>query len=155
MMYFCGHNDPLSMKATGFPQFFLRIALGTGFLLPVMDRLGLFGAPGTKGVAWGDWPHFVDYSHSLMPFLDRSLASAMGGIATLAELIFGICLIIGFKTKWAGAGSAILTFTFALFMMVSLGISAPFDYPVFVFTGGGLVLAGLDSFEWSVDSRLR
>jgi len=140
------------MKATGFPQLFLRIALGAGFLLPVMDRLGFFGGPGTTGVAWGDWPHFVDYSQTLMPFLSRQVASLMGGAATFAEIVFGICLVLGFRTKLMGAGAALLTFVFALFMMTSLGLSAPFDYPVFVFTGGGLVLAGLDPFKWSIDS---
>jgi len=143
------------MKATGFPQFFLRLALGAGFLLPVMDRLGLFGANGTPGVTWGDWPHFVDYTHTLMPFLSKSVAGLLGGAATLAEIVFGICLILGFQTKLMAAGAAVLTCTFAIFMMISLGISAPFDYPVFVFTGGGLVLAGLDYFQWSIDSLLR
>lgn len=140
--------------ASRFPQLILRIALGIGFLLPVMDRLGVFGGPGTPNVAWGDWSHFIDYTHTLMPFLSRSLANIMGLVATLAEGIFGICLILGFKTRLVATGSALLTAFFAVFMIISLGIAAPFNYPVFVFTGGALVLATLPSFKWSIDELL-
>ena len=31
------------------PQLFLRLALGIGFLLPVMDRFGWLGAAGENG----------------------------------------------------------------------------------------------------------
>ena len=143
------------MKNTsGIAQMVLRIALGIGFLLPVMDRTGLLGAPGTKGVAWGDWKHFVDYTNTLMPFLNTPIANIMALVATLAELVFGICLIAGLKIREIALGAAVLTFSFGLCMAVFIGISAPFNYPVFVFTGAALVLSGLGSYKWSIDSYL-
>lgn len=141
-------------KASGFPQLILRLALGLGFLLPVMDRFGILGAPGSPDVAWGNWENFAGYTNSLMPFLSKSMASVMGSLATAAEIIFGIFLILGFKTRQVALGSALLTAFFAIFMITSSGLYAPFKYPVFVFTGGGLVLWGLNYFKWSIDAAL-
>lgn len=142
-------------KADGFPQLVLRFALGLGFLLPVLDRLGILGAPGSPDVAWGNWENFAGYTNSLMPFLSKSMASVMGLIATVAEVVFGIFLIVGFKTRQVALGSALLTATFAILMITSSGLYAPFKYPVFVFTGGGLVLWGLNNYKWSIDAALR
>jgi uncharacterized membrane protein YphA (DoxX/SURF4 family) len=137
---------------SGIDQLILRLALGIGFILPVMDRLGLLGKPGTAGVAWGNWPNFVTYTHSLMPFLNDLLAKAAAFTATLAEVVFGICLILGFRIKEVALGAGLLTATFGICMAFALGIGAPFNYPVFVFTGAALVLSGIGSYKWSIDS---
>lgn len=144
----------MKLGTTAFAQLFTRIALGLGFLLPVFDRLGFMGAPGSGKAAWGDWPHFVAYTHQLMPFTNLNTANIAGLGATIAEAVLGVCLIVGFKTKWMGLGAAIITFTFAVFMIASLGIGAPFSYPVFVFTGAGLLLYTHHSFRWSIDDLL-
>lgn len=136
-------------------QLFTRMALGLGFLLPVFDRLGFMGAPGSAQAAWGNWSHFVAYTHTLIPFTSLQIANIAGLVATIAECILGLCLIVGFKVKWMGLGAAIITITFAAFMIASLGIGAPFKYPVFVFTGAGLLLFTQHSFPWSVDDLLR
>ena len=46
-------------------RWFLRIALAAGFLSAVADRFGLWGPPGTPGVAWGNWSEFLDYVAAL------------------------------------------------------------------------------------------
>lgn len=143
------------MKNIGEPgQFLLRLAIAVSFLMAVMDRLGLLGLPGS-GVAWGDWKHFVDYTNTLIPFASRQIANLMSIFATLAELVFGILLIVGFRIKEAALGAGILTLSFGLCMAIFLSISAPISYPVFVFTGGALVLSGLDHHEWSIDNYLK
>lgn len=136
------------------PQLFLRLALSLGFIIPVIDRIGYLGAPGSGKVTWGDWQHFIEYTNTLLPFLNRAGANVMGSIASIAELIIGICLLIGFKIKFASTGAALITFTFAVCMIAASGIGAPFKYPVFVFTGAALVLAGLDNYKWSLDNLL-
>ena len=78
----------------------------------------------------------------------------MGLIATIGEALFGICLIIGFRTSLAALGAAILTLTFGICMALFLGFGAPFNYPVFVFTGGSLLLSGINTYKWSVDGLL-
>jgi uncharacterized membrane protein YphA (DoxX/SURF4 family) len=141
-------------NASGIAQLVLRLALGLGFLIPVMDRLGLMGANGTAGVAWGDWKHFIDYTNTLVPFVSRPVANVMGLFATIAEAIFGVCLIVGLKIKQIALGAALLTFSFGLCMAIFLSIGAPFAYPVFVFTGAGLVLSGIDQYKWSIDDYI-
>lgn len=142
--------------STGYPQLILRLALGIGFILPVMDRLGMLGAPGSEAVAWGDWPHFIAYTETILPFLNKPLVNVAGALASTAEAIFGICLILGFKTKQVAFGSAILTLTFGICMALFLNIHAPFKYPVFVFVGAGFVLSGVPRFKWSLDdARLK
>ncbi|HEY1202911.1 MAG TPA: DoxX family protein [Niastella sp.] len=136
-------------------QLFTRMALGIGFLLPVFDRLGFMGAPGSAQVAWGNWSNFVGYTHTLIPFTSLHIAHIAGLVATIAECILGLGLIVGYKTKWMGLGAALITITFAAFMIASLGIGAPFKYPVFVFTGAGLLLSTQHLFPWSVDEFLR
>jgi len=140
------------MKNTShFAQLFLRLASGIGFILPVMDRFGWLGAPGSPTVGWGSWSIFVDYTNSLMPYLNRALANVMGSIATAGELIFGILLIIGYKIKLAAIGSFLLTLAFALSMFIFANYRTPFNYSVFVVSASSLVLATLPGYKWSVD----
>jgi len=135
------------------PQLLLRIALGTGFLVAVSDRLGLLGqmGPENKNVEWGNWQNFINYTETLMPFLDRQAVSIMGGIATTAEAILGILLIVGYKTRLAAIGSCVLTLVFALFMTVFLGIQRPISFSVFTFCTASLLLATLPAYKWSID----
>lgn len=141
-----------SIAKTG--QFLLRLAIAASFLMAVMDRLGLLGPPGS-GVAWGDWKHFVDYTNTLIPFANRPIANIMSIVATIAEFVFGILLIVGYRIKEAALGAAILTLSFGLCMAIFVSISAPISYPVFVFTGGALVLSCLDHHEWSIDNYIK
>lgn len=135
-------------------QLLVRLALGAGFILPVLDRFGCLGGPGGKGVSWGNWAAFVRYAHSMMPFLSGFAASVMAGMATACEIVFGLCLIAGFRVRVAAAGAALLTLVFGVCMAVFLGIGAPFNYPVFVFTGAACVLATIPEYRWSVDELL-
>lgn len=132
-------------------QLFLRLALGIGFILPVMDRLGWLGAPGSPTVGWGSWPIFLDYTNSLMPYLSRPIANIMAILATAGELIFAILLIIGYKIKLAAIGSFLLTLIFALSMLIFANYRAPFNYSVFVVSASSLLLASLPSYKWSIE----
>ena len=57
-----------SARLTRFAAIALRVALAAGFLSAVADRFGLWGMPGTPGVAWGDWSHFLTYTGRLNGF---------------------------------------------------------------------------------------
>lgn len=138
------------MKNTfGVPQLLLRLALGLGFLLPVMDRFGWLGPVGVRGNAWGNWENFVGYTNSLVPFLNSSAANLSAIIATAAEIILGIALIIGFKTRLAALGSFVLTLIFAISMFAFLTPRAPFNYSVFVVSTASLLLAAIPNYRWS------
>jgi len=134
------------------PQLLLRIALGIGFLVTVSDRLGFLGPMGTNNIEWGNWNNFINYTATLMPFLDRPAVNIMGGIATTAEAVIGIMLIIGFKTKQAAITSCVLTLIFALSMTLFLGIKAPINFAVFPVCTASLLLATIPVYQWSLDN---
>lgn len=121
----------------------LRYALGAGFILPVLDRIGVLGAPGSPNVSWGNWTNFVTYANSMMPYFSPKMASVFGVGATVCEIVFGVLLIIGYKIRLAAYGSFALTLTFAISMLLFTGYRSPFDYSVFSVSFGSLLLASL------------
>lgn len=133
------------------PQLLLRLALGIGFLTTASDRLGLLPAD-TRNIEWGAWDKFIDYTATLMPFLERPVVNVMGGLATVFEASIGILLIIGFKTRYAAIASSALTLIFALAMTTFLGIKAPINFAVFSTCTGSLLLATIPVYYWSLDN---
>ncbi len=128
-------------------QVFLRLSLAAGFLSAVADRLGLWGPPGTRNVAWGDWSTFVDYVATLNWFAPTPLIPALAWAATFAETLFAIGLIVGWKLQWSAFASGLLLSTFAITMTIALGIKAPLDFSVFAAAGGAFLLAAIASDE--------
>lgn len=129
-------------KIAAFSTVYLRLALGIGFLSAVADRFGLWGAPGAKGVAWGNFENFLAYTAKLNPFLPASLVPAAGYAATGAEIILGAALIIGFRLREASFLSGLLLAAFAFGMILGIGIKAPLDYSVLAASAGAFLLSG-------------
>ncbi len=109
----------------------LRLALAAGFLSAVADRFGLWGKPGSPGVAWGDWANFISYTARLSWFLPRSLIQPVGVLATFLETILAIGLLTGFWPRGFASASSGLLLLFALSMTLAIGIKAPLDYSVY------------------------
>lgn len=120
---------------------FLRFALGAGFLSAVADRLGFWGPPGTPLVAWGNFHNFLFYTAKLNPWCPTECLPLLGILVTIAEAGLGILLIAGFFTQLAGLLTGVLTLTFAIAMTVVLGVHAPLNYSVFVFSAASFILA--------------
>lgn len=119
-------------------KLFLRLSIGVGFLSAVADRFGFW----SKEVsAWGNWDNFIKYTQSLNPMIPPSFIPYIGWISTLLELIFGVCLIIGFKTSLIAKLSGWLLLIFALAMTFTRGIKAPLDYSVFAASAGAFGLS--------------
>jgi putative oxidoreductase len=135
-------------------QLYLRIGLGASYLCAGLDRLGVWGPPGGDRISWGDWQHFMEYAYKLLFFLPYGLASFVAGIATGAEIIFGVLLILGLLTRWAAIGSGILLLLFALSMTVALGVQAPLNYSVFTASAASFLLSTLPAYKWSLDGIL-
>ncbi len=133
-------------------QLYLRLALGTGFTLLGLDRLGFWGPNGKPWVSWGDWKHFLAYAHEVMGFLPTQLADVLAVIATIAEITIGVLLLLGWLTRWAAIGSATLTFCFAIAMAVSYGITSPINYSVFTVSAGSVLLSTQQTYRWSLDA---
>jgi putative oxidoreductase len=137
--------------STKLPQLLLRISLGIGFIVPVLDRLGQLGLPGEKNISWGNWENFIGYTGLLLPFLSPPMVNVMGTLATILELIIGLALIMGIKTRLAALGSFGLTLSFAICMILFVGFKAPVNFAVFPVCAGSFLLAAIPTYEWSID----
>lgn len=133
---------------------FLRFALGISFLSAVADRFGLWGVYGQPDVSWGNYARFVDYTAKLNWFLPAATIPALAMTATAAETLFGLLLILGWKTRLVALLSGALLAIFALTMTVALGVKAPLNFSVFSVAGGALLLAARDC-PFSLDEVLR
>ena len=130
-----------SARLTRFAAIGLRVALAAGFLSAVADRFGLWGIPGTPGVAWGDWSHFLIYTGRLNWFLPSSLIPMVGVVATLAETALALLLLVGAWPRYTALASGALLLLFALTMTFALGIKAPLGYSVYVGAAAAFYLA--------------
>jgi uncharacterized membrane protein YphA (DoxX/SURF4 family) len=146
---------PQWARLAKFSSVFLRLALGLSFLSAVADRFGLWGAYGQPNVAWGDYGRFVEYTAKLNWFLPASLIPATALIATAAEAILGLLLVLGWKTRIAAYLSGILLTAFALSMTAALGLKAPLNLSVFSAAAGAFLLATCDELPFSLDILLR
>src|SRR5215813_9177307 len=91
----------LREKGTEIVRLFARFALGASFLSAVADRFGLWGPYGAKNVSWGNFAHFVEYTGKVTSLFPTSLTVSFAWAATVAETLFGILLIAGFKIRMA------------------------------------------------------
>lgn len=133
----------------------LRTLMAADFLLAVADRFGALGPVGAVGVSWGDFPHFVDYTRSITPFfLPGGLAPTLAVLATIAEVVLAVALLLGYRLRLAAAGATVLLIVYGVSMMISLPAAEQFHYSVFVLAAGMLLLATLDRTAWTVDSLL-
>lgn len=132
----------------------LRIVLAITMLSAVADRFGIWGAPGSNGVAWGTWENFVIYTQTLNPYANKATAEVLGGIATFLEVVLSLLLLFGFKTRIAALGTALLLFFFGFAMAVSVSVKAPFDYSVWTSAAAALLLANIGKSSYAVDNRI-
>ena len=139
---------------TEIARLFARFALGASFLSAVADRFGLLGPYGAKNVSWGDFAHFVEYTGAVMSLFPSSLTVSFAWAATVAETLFGILLIAGFKTRLASVLSGLLLLSFATGMATGLGVKTPFDYSVFSAAAAAFLLAFWEPDRFTLDKLL-
>ena len=108
------------------------------FLSAVADRFGMWDE---EISVWGNWNSFQEYTQIINPWFPNSMISIVGSIATTAEIIFAICLIIGFNTELFARLSGFLLLIFALSMTFSTGIKGAFDFSVFSASAGAFALS--------------
>ena len=132
----------------------LRVGLGVGFLSAVADRFGLWGAFGQPNVEWGNFTRFLEYTHTLNWYLPAGMIPPLGVMATGAEILFGLLLLVGWHTRATALLSGLLLLTFGGAMTLALGVKAPLNYAVLTGVGGALLLANFNRFPFSVDELL-
>jgi putative oxidoreductase len=131
----------------------IRIFFAYQFGAAVADRLGWLGPPGS-GVSWGDFAHFVAYTHRVNAFLPAGFAFPLAVLATIAEGTLIVTLLLGLRTRLACLGAALLLFFFGSAMTASGLSQGQFYYAVFVLAAGCWYLSAIDPTWLSVDRRL-
>lgn len=132
-------------------KLFLRLAISIGFLSAVADRLGFW----SKEVSiWGNWDKFLEYTQLLNPLLPQDLIPVVGFIATAAEVVFALFLLIGFKTGLFAKLSGILLLLFALSMTFSTGIKGVFDFSVLAASAASFALGTMKEKYLELDNLL-
>mgnify|MGYP001372258195 CR=1 FL=1 len=132
-------------------KLFLRLAISFGFLSAVADRFGIW----SKNVSvWGNWDNFLGYTQLINPWIPNSLVPTIGILATGAEIIIAVFLIIGFKTELFAKLSGLLLLLFALSMTFSTGIKGAFDFSVFTASAGAFALSLMKRKYLEVDNLI-
>jgi uncharacterized membrane protein YphA (DoxX/SURF4 family) len=144
----------LTGNGTEIVRLFARFALGASFLSAVADRFGLWGPPGAKNVSWGDFAHFVEYTGTVLSLFPSSWTLSFAWAATVAETLFGILLVVGFKTRITSVLSGLLLLSFAIGMVTGLGIKKPLDYSVFSAAAAAFLLAFCEPDRFTLDKLL-
>ncbi len=129
----------------------LRLSIGTAFLSAVADRFGYW--PESVSV-WGNWENFLGYVAILNPWFPDNAASLLGIVATGAEIVFGVTLLVGLKTEQMAKWSGILLLIFALSMTFSTGVKGPLDYSVFTAAAASFALATMHEKYFEVDNLI-
>jgi uncharacterized membrane protein YphA (DoxX/SURF4 family) len=137
--------------SSGLVKIFLRLAIASAFLSAVADRFGYW----SKDVSvWGNWNNFLDYTHVINPWLPASWIYAVGAVATIAEVVFALFLIIGFKTELVARLSGFLLLAFGLSMTFSTGIKGALDFSVFSASAAAFALSLMNEKYLELDSVL-
>jgi uncharacterized membrane protein YphA (DoxX/SURF4 family) len=139
------------MRFRDYDTVFARFTLAAGFLSAVADRFGLWGAAGAANVAWGDFASFTAYAGKINPWAPPGLVPFLGWTATLAEVVLGLLLVVGFRTRLAALGSGLLLLLFALGMTAGTGVKTALDASVFAASALGFVLSQRERFPLSID----
>ena len=116
---------------------YARVAIGAAFLSAVCARFGLWD--GTLDL--DHFPRFIQLTAEVNSFMPAATIPWLAWAATIAELSLGLALIIGFHTRIAGVGAALLLALFGTAMAISYGLKEPMDYSVFSASAGALLLA--------------
>ena len=75
--------------------------------------------------------NFIAYTGVLVPWVSKQVLPVLAWLVTIAEVVFGVLLIIGYQKRIVALLSGVLLLTFAFSMMFFSSLKAPLDYSVF------------------------
>ncbi len=133
-------------------KLFLRFSVATSMLSAVADRFGFWGADIS---VWGNMETFLQYTQTILPWLPASLIPFAGWSATILEIVFGVFLLIGFKTELVAKLTGLLILSFSLSMLFSVGVKPVFDYSALNATAAAFAISLLKDKFLEVDVLLR
>jgi uncharacterized membrane protein YphA (DoxX/SURF4 family) len=96
----------------------------------------------------------LEYTHTINWYVPTGMIPALAIIATAAELVLGLLLLVGWYARVTALLTGLLLLVFGVAMALGLGVKAPLDYSVFSGAGGAFLLANCERFPFSVDELL-
>lgn len=139
--------EVISNRFTETVKIYLRLALAAAYLSSVASRFGLWG----EGMGWGNFENFLAYTAKLNPFLPASFIPFVGWTATVAETLFAVLLIIGFRVRETAFLSGVMLILFAAGMTLGFSVKEPLDYSVYTASAASFLLAAFQRSSFSVD----
>ena len=103
---------------------------------------------------WGDMDKFVAYTQSLIPYIPADVVPILAWTATVLEVLFSICLLVGLKLKWTASLTGLMILVFAVAMATSVGIKAPLNYSAFTASAAAFGILACGNGIWEVDNLI-
>lgn len=132
-------------------KLFLRLTVAASMLSSVADRFGIWAK---ELCMWGDMDKFVAYTQSLIPYIPANAVPVLAWIATVLEVLFSVCLLVGLKLKWTASLSGLMILVFAIAMATSVGIKAPLNYSAFTASAAAFGILVCGKGIWEVDNLM-
>lgn len=132
-------------------KLFLRLALSASFLSAVADRFGWWGDQSV----WGNWENFVQYTQLINPWFPASFVEPLAVVATAAEIVFALTLLVGYRTELFATQSGFLLLAFALSLTFAVGLKGALDYSVLSASAAAFALSQMKEKFLEIDSLLK
>ena len=134
-----------------FLKIFFRFSVATSMLSAVADRFGWYPQ---EISAWGTMEAFTQYSNQALYFLPENVMWVLAWIATIIEIIGGIGLLLGYKTKFMAGLSAFILAVFAVSMSIGFGVKSIMDYSVLNAVSAALAILLIKEKPFELDNLL-
>ena len=115
---------------------FLRLILASGLLTAAGARFGLIAAPAA-------WDAFSRWTTRLWGLAPLSIQPVLGWVVVGIEIVLGLLILVGFRTRQMALATGVLLLATALAMWLRAGIQSPFHAAVFAYAGVAFTLAAL------------
>lgn len=83
----------------------------------------------------------MDYVATLNWFAPTAMLPTLGWLATIAEIVIAVGLMIGWRLRCFAAAAGVLLMIFGIAMVAAVGPKPPLDYSVFVGAAAAFLLA--------------
>lgn len=123
---------------------FLRVVLAAGLLAAVGARFGLVGAPAAfDALTW--------WTARLWGLAPAALVSLLGWVVVGIELVLGLMVLLGLRTRQAALVAGVLLSAVAVAMALRDGLAAPFHAALFAVAGLSFAIHQIGAGRFSVD----
>ena len=122
----------------------LRLALALGLLAAVGARFGIIGAP-------AGFDALTYWTSRLWGLAPASIVPVLGWVVTVVELVLGLLLLLGLRTRHAALATGVLFLAVAVAMSLRSGLEAPFHAAIFLTAGAAFALQAMGAGRLALD----